>query len=73
MARHVREVDSFRTVLKHKYVIGAVGVDDSSNYWLGSVAVSAPLLDLGSPGLEPRSGLSFLSLQEPPIRPPTYR
>jgi hypothetical protein len=38
-----------------------VGVDDSSNYWLGSVEVNAPLLDLGSPGFEPRSGLSFSS------------
>jgi hypothetical protein len=39
-----------------------VGVDDSSDYWLGSVAVNAPLLDLGSSGFEPRPGLSFLFL-----------
>jgi hypothetical protein len=38
-----------------------LGVGDSSNYWLGSVAVNVPLLDLGSPGFEPQSGLSFLS------------
>jgi hypothetical protein len=41
----------------------AVGVDDSSNYWLGSVAVNAPSLDLGSPRMEPRPDLSFLFLQ----------
>jgi hypothetical protein len=40
-----------------------VGVDDSSTCWLGSVAGNAPLLDLGSPGFDPRSGLSFLFLQ----------
>jgi hypothetical protein len=37
--------------------VSCVGVGDSSNYWL------APLLDLGSPGFEPWSGLSFLFLQ----------
>jgi hypothetical protein len=42
------------------------GVENSSNYWLGSVAVDAPLLDLGSPGFEPRSGLSFHLLQKSP-------
>jgi hypothetical protein len=42
---------------------GFIGINDSSNYWLGSVAVIAPLLDLRSPGFEPRSGQSFLFLQ----------
>ena len=41
----------------------SIGVDDSSNYWLGSDSGNAPLLDVGGPGFEPRSGLSLLFLQ----------
>jgi hypothetical protein len=40
-----------------------IGINDSSSYWLGSIAVIAPLPDLRSPGFEPRSGQSFLFLQ----------
>jgi hypothetical protein len=39
---------------------GDVEVDHSSNYWLGRVVINAPSLNLGSPGFEPRSGLSPL-------------
>jgi hypothetical protein len=58
-----------------------IGINDSSSYWLGSIAVIAPLLDLRSPGFEPRSGQSFLFLQARvrraspigPGRPPALR